>query len=488
MDETKHSIQDYVRQLNKLYISYRKKFIIQNDNGSYTTLSQEKNGKQLTDSWLTAHLKQTKTLGIFSGRDLTKVIGFDVDMNEDSPLAAVQIIETLINGYGIEKESILASFSGSKGYHIDVFLDKMISIKKAKQLYFLVLQDLNYNFTDIEFRPTEGQGYKLPLSVHRKSGKVACIVDPTTLKELPAEALFNVVQGDAEALIETISLLAPDAVKGRNELVLDVETAEQLEDVIDGMEMFIPTDYRESMGQILTENMLLYKDTRHRVTLHLSIFLKEQGFEQDQTAEIVGDVISNTFKYRRELIDAKTTLESAIKECYRLAKVVYDKGYTVGQAAAKPVRLYKEDILLTLQPKRKEQRQLLFSMICHSKRYAKPDGTFYMSYSVMTKVGNTANRGRLAKQTKQLEDLGLINVVQRNERNEKSLKSETNVYSVNQTNKTFENSAFIELDSINVEDWARVTTQLFSQKELRKLVSRQVFNETFKHYYTVGTA
>lgn len=477
-----YSDKQLVQQLNELYVMERKKMIKQTATGYVTIKGTEKSPYPLVDNILERHVRQEITIGVYSGKYLTKVIGFDVDMKEHSAVATQELVRTLTDVYGLDLENILVSFSGSKGYHVDVFLNKAMALEKAKQFYHLVLQETGYNFTEIELRPTAGQGYKLPLSVHRKTGKVACIVDSLTLVVQPREAIFNVIKADTESLLE----LLPEQVTGRNELTLDATTAEQFEDTLDGMKMFIPTDYRESMAKILTEGTLLYKDSRNNSTFFLSIFLKEQGYSETETAGITAGIIENTFKYKRDLIDVATTQEFAVKECYRIAKVVFERDYSITEHKAKPIRIYKEDILLTLQPKRKELRQLLFSMICHGKRYAAKDGSFYMAYSVMTKVGNSKDRGQLSKATKKLEEQGLINVIQRNKRKEKSLKSETNVYSINQTNETQDNDSFIELDSFTVSDWTRVTTQLFSKSELRKLVSRRVFDTTFKAYYTAG--
>lgn len=479
---TEYSEEQLVQQLNELYVMDRKKMIKQTSKGYITIKGTERNPYPLVDYVMQKHVRQEITIGVYSGKYLTKVIGFDVDMKEHAAAATQQLVETLTDVYGLQLENMLVSFSGSKGYHVDVFLDKAIALEKAKQFYHLVLQETGHDFTEIELRPTAGQGYKLPLSVHRKSGNVACIVDSLMLTEQPREAVFNVIKADTEAILE----LLPEQIKGRNELTLDATTAAEFEDTIDGMKMFVPNDYRESMGQILKEGTLLYKDSRNSSTFFLSIFLKEQGYTQDETAGATAEIIENTYKHKRDLIDAATALEYALKECYRIAAVVYDRDYSISGHKPQPVRIYKEDILLTLKAKRKEHRQLLFSMICHSKRYAATDGTFYMAYSVMTKVGNTKERGALARYTENLKEQGLINVIQRNKRKEKSLKSETNVYSVNQTIKTYKSDTFIELDSFDVSDWAKVTTQLFSESELKSLVTRRVFQTTFKSYYTAG--
>lgn len=467
-----------VQQLNDLYVMERKKMLIQTNSGYITRAGTEAKPYVLVDKILQQHVLNNMTIGVYSGKHLTKIIGFDVDMKEFAPSATIELVECLTDTYGLSLNNLLVSYSGNKGYHVDVFLDKAIALVKARQFYHLVLQELGYSFNEIELRPTAGQGYKLPLSVHRKTGNIACIVDSQTLVELPRERILDVIKADTDMLLEQL----PAEELEKNTLTLDADTAEQFEDAIADYKEFVPKDYRHSMAEILTAGTLLYADTRNRTTLFLSIFLKEQGYTQEETTAITASVIRKTYEEQRELIDASTTLEYALKECKRLSKLVFDKDYSIAEHKRKPIRIYKQDVLLTLQPKRKQHRQLLFSMIAHSKRYADAEGSFYMAYSVMTKVGNTANRVRLAKATEALEEQGLISVIQRNKRHEKRLKSEANVYSINYTQEP-KDVRYVELDNIDVNDWAKVVTQLVKESELRQLVTKRVYETTFRDYY-----
>lgn len=478
------SKKDYINKINELYIMSRKKHIMQTNDGHYTTFTGTDSKPYTLVDWVIArHLENKITIGVFSGQFLTKLVGFDVDTKDHAPSMTKRLVGVLVDKYGISPESILVSFSGSKGYHVDVFFNKAFSIEKAKLFHQMILEEIEAKDSEIELRPTGNQGYKLPLSIHKKTGNFAYLVDRETLEKQPNDLIFDIVQEETNFILDIVNKNSNILNVKRNMLVLDNETAEEFEDVLSGLNMFIPTDYEDISKEILSEMSLIHPDTRHRTTLFTAIYLKEQGYSQVETRNIVSEIISNTYKNKRALIDTNTSIDHALYEVNRLTMLVYDRNYSIQERKPEPIRIYKEDVLLTLKPKRKELRQLLFSMICHSDRYAKPDGSFYMAYSVMSKMGNTKNRSRLYKYTTILEDEGYIKVLRRGRKREKSLLNEVNIYSVNRQQAS-NSSEYIELDSIEANDWERVVTQVLPEKELKPLVSSKVFYSTFKPYYT----
>lgn len=485
----KRAIEDYIDKINELYIMTRKKYIKQTDTG-YVTISGSYDKPYVLIDWVLArHLRKEITIGVFSGQYLTKVIGFDVDTKDESATMTRDLVSTLTDTFGMSRESLLVTFSGSKGYHVDLFLDKAMSLKKANAFYKMVLNELNFSETEVELRPTSNQGYKLPLSVHLKSKKYMNIVDMYTLENISDDALFNVIPEDSEYVLDVIDENNTEFVNvGENELLLDNDTAYELEDVIDGLSPFIPKDYRQSAQEILKAKSLLYEGSRHKTTLFLSIYLREEGYAYNESVKILSEIINNTFQEKRSLIDHNTSIEHALYEVKRICLIVYEKKYSIRGRKAQKIRLYKEDIVNALKPKRKELKKLLFSMICHSKLYAKDDGSFYMAYSVMTNMGNTANRSRLYDFTDRLEKGGFIEVIRRGKRKDKRLLNEVNIYRVNNIEQAFREGNYIELDSINVDDWARVATELVDEKELKTMVSAKVFYSTFKSYYSTKKA
>lgn len=473
---------DYVDKINELYIMSRRKHIMQTDEGYVTFSGSDKKPYTLVDWVVARHVEQKSTIGVFSGQFLTKVIGFDIDTKERASEMAKELVDVLVGKYGVSEKSILVSFSGSKGYHVDLFLDKALSLRKTKLFFNLVLNDIGSNDDEIELRPTGNQGYKLPLSFHRKTGKFAYLADQKTLERLPNDAIFDVVREKSSFILDVVNEHSDGLNLEQDMLVLDSDTAEEFEDILDGLSLFIPTDFRDVAREVLSEMSLVYADTRHRTTLFTAIYLKEQGYNQNETQNIVSRIIDNTFERKREHIDASTSLDYAIYEVKRLTMLVYERDYSIKRYKPKPIRIYKEDVLLTLKPKRKEIRKLLFSMICHSDRYAKSDGSFYMAYSVMTQMGNTKNRRRLYQYTDRLAADGHIEVLRRGRRREGSLYNDVNIYKVNR--ETPSNSAeYIELDSIEANDWERIVTKTIPENELKNLVSTKVYYSTFRAHY-----
>lgn len=460
----------------------RTKHIMQTESGYVTVSGTEDSPHTLVDWVISSHLENNITIGVFSGQHLTKVIGFDVDTKDESAIMTLGLINILTNKFKVSPSSILTSFSGRKGYHVDIFLDKAISIKKAKSLYEIVIDEIGASRDEVELRPTANQGYKLPLSVHRASGRFCHLADNESLSEQSNDIIFDIVQESSEFILDVVSKYAEETDTEKNMLTLDNITASGFEDAIDGLTDFIPTDYEELSERILDEGALIYPDTRHKVSLMLPIYLKEKGTCLEDTVSVVTEIIEKTYQYRRGLIDSETELDYSLREVVRLSRLVFERDYSAVEREPKPIRVYKEDILLTLKPKSKPLRQLLFSMICHSKRYAKGDGTFYMPYSVMSQVGNTKNRARLYEYTCKLDDKKLIEVVRRGKKREKSPLNEVNVYKVN-LQKTSKDNPYIELSTVSVNNWANVVTQLIPEDELKPLISKRVFYSTFSKHY-----
>src|SRR5699024_9317694 len=159
-------------------------------------------------------------------------------------------------------------------------------------------------------------GYKLPLSIHRGTGNRMTLLDTDTLEDVPDSYIFSRVGADTEYFVEIIDFHS-DELDGRNSLTLDKDTADQFEQVMQGMSLVVPKDYREVMAELLEAEQLLYEGTRNNHTLFLCIYLRDVGATEREAVTIVQDIISNTFKRDRELIDSSTTEEYALSEVKR---------------------------------------------------------------------------------------------------------------------------------------------------------------------------
>ena len=113
--------------ISKLYITYRKRFIEQYYNNEKNIVTYKENKYTLKDSIILEHLRQKRTIGVFSGSIITSFICFDVDINDENycKWAVYKIVDTLQN-LGISGKYIHISLSGSKGYHVEVFFDQPV--------------------------------------------------------------------------------------------------------------------------------------------------------------------------------------------------------------------------------------------------------------------------------------------------------------------------------------------------------------------------
>lgn len=137
----------------------------------------------LNSSIIKGHLNRNHTIAIYPWGKYAGWISFDVDTGEEEAFSDAQkIVDTMVN-YGIERKNILITFSGKKGYHIEIFLKypmKYDGIKKfGKKILFLAGKNINKKFWNdkIEIRPTDSAGIKLSLGVNQKTNKKTRILN-----------------------------------------------------------------------------------------------------------------------------------------------------------------------------------------------------------------------------------------------------------------------------------------------------------------------
>lgn len=171
-------LQALTEKMSSLYVSYRKRFVLSIPGASMFT-PKRKNGEftALTDHMLTNHLLQKYAVAIYSGESASKFLCFDVD---DGSADTVHTIIDRLAALGIPQDKIYVSFSGGKGYHVELFFDRLVYTSQLYALYGMVIEQAKLNPRKVEFRPTYGNAIKLPLSIHGKTGNVCWFVEPET--------------------------------------------------------------------------------------------------------------------------------------------------------------------------------------------------------------------------------------------------------------------------------------------------------------------
>ena len=120
----------------------------------------------LTDGVLRNHLEHKYAVAVFAGERSSRFLCFDVDDGRRETVG--EVIGALME-MGFPRCGIHVSLSGGKGYHIEVFFDKLVRTEKLKRIYQRVLDLTELTVRQVEFRPTNSNAIKLPLSVHAVS-------------------------------------------------------------------------------------------------------------------------------------------------------------------------------------------------------------------------------------------------------------------------------------------------------------------------------
>lgn len=448
-----------VQAFENLFLTSKKHRIEQNDDGSYFY-----NPQGLSRDDLIAHFNGTKTIGIFSGQELSKYICFDVDTGKESRKQAQNdvriLVHSLIAEFSLSKDYITVADSGNKGYHVYLFFDNVIPVEYLRAFYHEVLDRTGYSVTQIEFRPTPKQGVKLPLGIHRVTGRRCNFVDPfNEFEPRPYEDIYNIKQLPAKSFKEVLNLKDLYQVQRENYYrklceFMEKDEAKVFNGVLNSLD-FTSKEIEhaeEYIAKMLRTKTLIYPDTRNKYTLLLSIYLKGQGNEPKETINLINEVMLNSKRSYKGLVKSS---ESHIKrETKKIVEYVYRTNIVLG-GANRDVYLYVEEIRDILALKKPSLMKLYTSMLVHSKRHkAIGVDNFYMAYSTMSDYGNTTQRDTLRKYIDELEQQGRIKVVSRYEIDpirsevEGHIISKTNIYEIKKSfDKTSEQKVLIKADT-----------------------------------------
>lgn len=453
-----------VQALNNLYVTYRRKFIVQKKDGSYREIKRYSKEKKsyapvLTDKALKQHIEGKQTIGIFAGSKKTKFICFDIDTKDKARADTYQLRDTLIldfaDQFGFTYEHINISFSGNKGYHIDLFFDGVIDNEGIEKFYYSVLSKAGLTTKEVELRPLAQTGIKLPLGIHQVTEKRCAFVSTYNLDEtLPLNHILNIKQIDKNKFEQGLELIKDETVEVSKSV--DEMTEEEHKEFVRSRvdtSLYEVNNLKGVLRDILENNTLKYPDTRNKYTFFLAIYLKEMGNDVADSISIINNIMLNT---KRKLKGFISSSEQHIKyETERIVKNAHKQNYIMF-TIRRDVELYKEELQDVMNIKGVHLQSLYLAMLIHAKRYSDDGESFYMAYSTMANMGSTNNRQRLAEYIQCLSDR--IEVVERHEidefrtRREKRKTYKPNAYHIKKSfNKDSDEKILIKADVKSVD-------------------------------------
>lgn len=181
---------DIAQQLMNLYCFYRSKWVMQKPAANNACLMITQQTKFRVHQVI-QHMLGFYSMCVFAGTKATGFISIDVDVGGAD--AVRKVIDTMVD-IGIPKDRIYVSFSGRKGYHVDIFFHKYIWNDKARIFYEELIYRSGLDRRKIEFRPTSGQAIKLPLGVHQATGNRCWFLDPETMEPIEDMGYVHKIQ------------------------------------------------------------------------------------------------------------------------------------------------------------------------------------------------------------------------------------------------------------------------------------------------------
>lgn len=481
---------EIAKQMGKLYVTYRKRFIEQYYNKIKDEVTYTDHDYVLNDSMILKHLTQQKTIGVFAGSIITSFMCFDVDVKDQAlaKWAVYKIVDELQN-LGIVGKYIHISLSGSKGYHVEVFFNEPVYNSDIEKLYWMVLNETDLRDIDygkVELRPFKTKtektlGVKLPLGINLKTNNVCWFCDygkglspikkydyVLSIEQMPKQILLDILEKEEDILVTPEQQYAIEAITEKHKPLPEYKqnvdekyTVEQIENII--------------------TNGLQMVGSRHNALFNIIKYYKHLGLSKEDNRDFIIQWME-----QQDKTTYSTKWDAVLLDIDEIIEYIYNHNCSFVLKNLN-IDINIEEIMEIIKIKGKNDRLVLYSMLIHSKRYAVKNGTFYMSYNQMSQVTGIKSRTTLVKIIKQLEILGLITVT-RGEMPKFNTKlskpiSETNRYVINLLCSVLENEnnkSFKVCDKNCVNCFNACLCNMYSNKELKIILSDWDYREVTK--------
>lgn len=510
-----------VKAINDLYILQRFKYIEwSKSQDTYVTITyyknnpEKSNGPMLTDAKVKKHIDKIQTIGVFSrymkGIEDSKFICFDVDIGqkdktdkeekkkniEKAKWITSKVVHVL-QEVGVDDEFINISFSGGKGYHVEIFFDEPIEVNLLQKFHKYVLDKENLkglsndkdliineeNYGKVEFRPTYKLGVKIPLGINFNnkidkdnycyfcdySKGLRRIRDPlhiTKIKKMD-NILFRLIL---------------DKVFDIKEIETSVKN---IENYIEIKEAHNPLpQYNQNVDEKITikaiqeliETGLTRTGTRWKALINIAKYYKHLEVSRDDCKEWITEWMNQQDK------NCYTTKwKNVLKDIDNIIQYVYTHEFNL-VVGIKTVQITYAEIKEVLKAKSKNDKLVLYSMLIHSKRYARKSGVFYFPYSLMMQATDLS-RPTLIKIVTKLEEDGFIEIISRNKGVEHKVIKEPNKYKI--TLNVIENEDKEDEDKIfefnegdnYIESFNKCIINNFDNKEIKQICGKRFYKE-----------
>ena len=266
--------------------------------------------------------------------------------------------------YGVPRDLIYVSTSGGKGYHVEIFFDRLVYTDRLRTFFDCVVLKAESDPFKVEFRPTNGLSIKLPLSVHCKTGRVCWYLDRDTLQPIEDPAYILQIQqmavADFAAVLEQLPRARP---LDREDVCFDEQ------EPVPALKM-----KRADLDRLEGDGYpdLLEPGHRHNTMLAIGIHNRYRGLGQERNRE---ELLAWAARQPEDfLLQSPAALE---RETDDIMRWVYSEQFVVASPGkGKPTVFIADDIAYWAAQPNRTCRKFMFLLRWKLKRHV----TCQMSY------------------------------------------------------------------------------------------------------------
>ena len=323
-----------MKRMRDLYVTNRGRYLLMMKDGTRFVPKQKGKYKGLTDKTLFGHVKRHFSIGVYADHRWSSFVCFDVDAGGKE---AVDGVLDGIEAFGVPLDMVHVSTSGGKGYHVEVFFDRPVSLCKLKLFYEWVTDFSSLDRKKVEFCPTDRQSIKLPLSIHPATGNICWFVDRDTLE--PIEDAGYILTIDQ---VPSTGFLALFDDKEFSEAVVEKQAGtDQEKNTYD-------FDFSEGYPDITEEG------TRHDLMLAIAVDLRRNGMSEESCRNF----LEVWYGYQNQDY-IKTERRIVLRDIDGIVKWVYSDSFRLSIRA----RITKWDVLTVTRQSSRIRRKLYFAVL-----------------------------------------------------------------------------------------------------------------------------
>lgn len=342
-----------------LYVTYRQRYVMMINGSIFIPKKKDGGPIPLSNSIICKHLHKRFSIGVFAGAHSSKFVCFDVD---DGNQETVRTIIRLAGQFGIPKEYIYVSTSGGKGYHVEVFFDKLVYTEKLRIFYDLIIINGRLDPNKVEFRPTATQAIKLPLSKHAKTGNVCWYLNNETFEAYEYDAYVLEIQKFSadtfNSLVDTCGMRKPISGGEDEEFAQRVCAKEPEMRALSNQEYKLVTE--ASPYPDITQ-----PGQRHALTMAIAINNRRNGMTQAESEQALlkwwekQDKTITTTPDKEAMADIQDVVEWTFSEKFVLPQRI------------KKLHITKDLMRATLAMDTKTSKKLMFLIGCYCDVYGR---------------------------------------------------------------------------------------------------------------------